>query len=278
MTSDQFRLYAKTMKFAVPYFWNLLIQRVFAIHHRWTYHAIPSARSIVVVGGSFSGVQLAKRLSETVPTGYKVVVVEQNSHINYLFNFPRFSVISGYEKQAFIPYDEIIKSAPPGALQFIRGTVTHIKNDCIQLASGRQIRFAYLAIATGSKRNFPANAAATDSRGACTEFRQIQQKIQSAQRIAVIRGGALGVEISADIKSFFPQKSVTLFHSRGRLLHQFGPRLHEFVIAALQKMDVRIELQQRPRILPGGNSLQWSNHEEEFDLVVSSYLLENAQI
>ncbi|KAJ5292226.1 hypothetical protein N7478_001477 [Penicillium angulare] len=256
------------VKFAVPYFWKLLIRRVSAFHHKWTYHASPSARNIVVIGGSFSGVHLGKRLSETVPTGHRVIVVERNSHLYYLFNFPRFSVIPGYEKQAFIPYDGLIKCAPPGALQFIQDTVTHIRKDCIQLASGGQIPFAYLAIATGSKQNFPENITASESREACNELRQIQKKIQAARRIAVIGGGALGVEISADIKSFFPQKIVTLFHSRDRLLHQFGPKLHGFVIAALQKMGIRIVLRQRPRVLPERNCLEWSSHREEFDLVI----------
>lgn len=34
-----------------------------------------------MIGGSFSGVELAKRLIESVPTGYKVILVERNSHL-----------------------------------------------------------------------------------------------------------------------------------------------------------------------------------------------------
>lgn len=35
-----------------------------------------------------------------------------------------------------------------------------------------------------------------------------------AKNIAVIGGGAVGVELATDIKSYYPEKSVTLVHSR----------------------------------------------------------------
>jgi NADH dehydrogenase FAD-containing subunit len=197
-------------------------------------------------------------------------MVEKNSHLNYLFAFPRFAVIPGHERQAFIPYDGLARAAPAGAFSYVQDTVTHISAEHVYLSSGDPLEYAYLAIATGSAQALPSKVSATEREEACEELRSVQEKIQAAQRIAVVGGGAVGVEIASDIKSFFPGKDVTLVHSRPQLLSHFGTRLHEHASAELTKMGVRLVLQERPEILPGQISLRFADDRiEEFDLVVS---------
>lgn len=69
----------------------------------------------------------------------------------------------------------------------------------------------------------------TEIDDACKEMQGVQESIQAAQRIAVVNGGAVGVALAADIKSFYPEKDVTIVHSRERLLSRFRPTLHEYV-------------------------------------------------
>lgn len=282
MPSDKLQFYGKIIRFIVPYAITRLYQRFQALSHRWTYKNAPSAKNVVVLGASFSGVQLAKRLSETLPTGYRVVMIEKNSHFNYSFNFPRYSVVSGKERQAFIPYDGIARDAPNGIFRHVRDTATLITQDQVHLASGEKIDYAYLAIATGSWQALPAKVTATDSGKACAELRTVQEKIKSAIKVAVVGGGAVGIELAADIKSFYPEKHVTLVHSRGQLLNNFGPRLHEFVLNVFRKQAIETILGERPQILPGvaedrnstNGELRFADGRvEEFDLIVSSTVL-----
>jgi apoptosis-inducing factor 2 len=95
----------------------------------------------------------------------------------------------------------------------VRGTVTNITANKVHLASGQSIQYAYLAIATGSSQPVPAKVLATELEEACAELRTVQEKIQAAGRIAIIGGGAVGIEIASDIKSLFPSKDVTVYHS-----------------------------------------------------------------
>jgi apoptosis-inducing factor 2 len=55
-----------------------------ALIHRWTYKSLDSAQNIVIIGGSFTGVQQARVLVDCVPTGYKVLLIERNSHFKYV--------------------------------------------------------------------------------------------------------------------------------------------------------------------------------------------------
>ncbi|KAJ6454546.1 hypothetical protein C8R47DRAFT_1167021 [Mycena vitilis] len=274
MAFDQLRLIGKVLTFVFPFLGKLLLERVVAVRHRWTYKLVPGAKNVVVLGGSFAGIELAKRLAETLPTGFKAVWIEKNSHLNYSFAFPRFSVARGYEHKAFIPYDGVAKSCPPGILTRVQNTVVDITASHVALASGEKIDYEYLAIATGSSQPLPVQVAATERADACAELRSVQDTIRDSQRIALVGGGAVGIQLASDIKSFYPDKEVTLVHSRGQLLNHFGKRLHDYVLSVLREQKISVLLNERPQLPPGGSmskatTLKFSDgHEESFDLVV----------
>jgi NADH dehydrogenase FAD-containing subunit len=272
MFSDKFRLFAQVLKLIVPFTFTLLGQRISAIIHKHTYQCLPTSetKNVVVIGGSFAGFQLAKRLTETLPTGYRVILVEKNSHLNYLFTFPRFSVVKGYEQYAFIPYTGLTKSAPEGIFCHVQDSAVEITEEFVVLSRGEQIGYEYLIIATGTSSSLPSKVESTDREGGQKELRGMQDRIAEAKRIAIVGGGAVGVEIASDIKSYFPMKDVAIIHSRGQLLQSFGKRLHEHTIKVLEEMRVAVLLKERPKIPEDGNTLELlGGKKEEFDLIAS---------
>jgi len=274
MARDLLRLVLKAARLGFFLSGSLLLQTVRARLHRWTYRAVASPRNVVVIGGSFAGVQVATRLSDSLPSGYRVVVVERNSHFHYLFNFPRYTVIPGHEHTAFIPYDGIVKQAPHGALVVLHDEAAEVGADTIRLASGEELPYDYLVLATGSTQPSPSKLVATDKAGGCAELRQWQDKVDSARTIAVLGGGSVGVQISTDIKSYYPDKDVTLVHSRSQLLPRFGVRLHEHVLGVMKELGIHLRLGSRPEVLAGDDretSLRFEGGETQlFDLIVSS--------
>jgi NADH dehydrogenase FAD-containing subunit len=151
--------------------------------------------------------------------------------------------------------------------------------------SQRLIPYEFLIVATGCTQPFPARVISTDKRDGCEELRGMQDQVANASSVAVVGGGAVGVEIAADIKSYFPDKRVVLVHSREQLLPRFGPRLHKHVLEALGKLGVEVKLGCRPRLEPkvekvdedveqaipnGPTILHFEDgNEDNFDLVVS---------
>ncbi|KAH6710955.1 hypothetical protein BKA61DRAFT_107045 [Leptodontidium sp. MPI-SDFR-AT-0119] len=245
------------LKYAI----DILSQRIHAFAHRYTYHPLPDSRNVVVIGGSFSGLYLAFRLAETLPSGYKVILVEQNSHFNYTFNFPRYSVIQGHEQNAFVPYAGLFSNVPKGVFEQVRGRVVGIKDGKVELASGEVVDFEYLAIATGVTQSPPAKLLSTEKSGACDELKVLQERIGESENIAVVGAGAVGVQLATDIKTFHPGKKVTLIHSRAQILSSFGLRLHDYVMEKLGKLDIDVILKERP-VLP--KSTTWEPAEIEF--------------
>ncbi|KAF1994751.1 oxidoreductase [Amniculicola lignicola CBS 123094] len=274
MLSDYLRLFSKVFTIVIPYALTLLRQKISATVHSYTYHRVPTSqvKTVVVVGGSFSGIQVVKRLSETLPTGYRVLLLEKNSHLNYLFCFPRFSVVGGkgYEKYAFIPYDGLAKKAPRGIFERKQGEVQSVGRREIVLVSGEKIPFEYLILATGTSSSLPSKVLSTNSKGGMTELQGIQERIARAKRIAVVGGGAVGVELAGDIKDHYGgEKYVTLFHSRGQLLNLFGKRLQEHTMEAFGALGVTVVLNERPKLVQEDGEWRIEDKKGEvFDLVI----------
>ncbi|KAK5653695.1 hypothetical protein OQA88_8726 [Cercophora sp. LCS_1] len=273
MLTDITTLTLKSLSY-LPYLFKLPAQRISAIHHNWTWHPTPDAKNVVVVGGSFAGIELVKRLAETLPTGCKIIWIEKNSHLNYSFVFPRFSVLPGHEHSAFIPYDGVARGAPAGILTRIQDKAIDITADQVVLVSGQRVDYAVLVIATGSSQPLPVQVMSTDKKAGCAELKEVQATIKESHKVAIVGGGAVGVELASDIKGFYPEKNVTLVHSRGELLNQFGGRLREYALRTLRdELGVRVFLDERVKMPEGGNfatsaSLIFADGAEEFDLVI----------
>ncbi|KAJ6502071.1 hypothetical protein C8R45DRAFT_1209701, partial [Mycena sanguinolenta] len=261
----------------LPLFISRALHRQFsAFLQRWTYKALPDAKNVVVLGGSFAGLPLVEGLAATLPSGYKVIFIDKNSHINFLFAFPRFSVVPGYEHTAFIPYDGTAKGSPAGLVTRIQDTAVGLTNTHIRLASGREIEYEYLAIATGTSQPLPVQVSSTELVPGCRELQSVQQSIKASQKIAIVGAGAVGVQLSTDIKSFNPEKDVTLIHSRSQILNTFGKRLHDHVLPILRdELKMRVLLNERPQLPKDKGLLRdqkitfADGHEESFDLVIA---------
>ena len=131
-------------------------------------------------------------------------------------------------------------------------------NGEIELASGKCVPYAYLAIATGATQSPPAKLLASPKGEAGAELRVLQARVEKAEKVTIVGGGAVGVQLLADIKSFYRDKAVVLIHSRGQLLSNFGVRLHEFVVGKLGAFGMDVWLGERPAVPVDGN---WESEE-----------------
>jgi NADH dehydrogenase FAD-containing subunit len=147
----------------------------------------------------------------------------------------------------------------------------------VTLVDGRSIPYDYLVIATGAAQPPPTILRAVSREQAISELQRFQKHIFSAEKIAVIGGGAAGIELVTEIKEAYRDKQVTLIHSRSQLLPRFGPKLHEYVTKELNTLGVEMLLGERPQMQIPGNEeshprpiiLRMANgSERKFDLVV----------
>ncbi|KAH7161958.1 hypothetical protein B0J13DRAFT_632696 [Dactylonectria estremocensis] len=232
MDLQKLKIYLQFYSMFAKYMAKQPIQQLSSVIYRHTYRPSTNSRNVVVIGGSFAGSHVTQRLAHTLPSGYRVVLVEKNSHLHYAFGFPRNAVFSGREPRALIPYDDLV-----AALSI---TASHIN-----LADGIQLNYDYLIVATGAAQPPPTRLQSTTRDTAIAEPRGYQQRIHKAEQVAVVGAGAAGKELVTEIRAKYPAKKVSLVHSRDQLLPRFGPKLHSFVVDVLRGMDIEVILGER---------------------------------
>lgn len=203
-------------------------------------------RNIVIVGANFAGYHAARIIAMDLPADspYQVVVIEPNSHFNFTWVLPRFCVAEGHEHKAFIPYGPHLGGAPA---KWIRDHVAEVGRETVVLGSGEEVPYEFLVIATGcgAGDGLPTRVGATEKVEGTGLLKEIQRRVKSADRLLVIGGGAAGVELAADAKSLYPEKKITLVHSREAVMHRFGPELQAEASKSLADLGVEVILGDR---------------------------------
>ncbi|CAE6486334.1 unnamed protein product [Rhizoctonia solani] len=236
---------------------------------------VSSTKTVLVMGGSYGGRTAAKVLAKGLPEGYRVVLLERNSHANHLYVIPRFCVLGSHESKAFIPYNYLY-GPDPVVHKVVHGTATRLEPNRVTYtpasyspdpAKGNQtIEFDYMVYALGAKLPGPidfwgakdvyekqVNFENEEARGrfngtkpASIEFLQRAQiRLKGVQSVLVVGGGALGIQFATDLKDMYPQKQITLLHSRMQLLPKFPEKMHNEITKTMHRLGVSLILGQR---------------------------------
>ena len=78
--------------------------------------------------------------------------------------------------------------------------------------------------------------------------------IERSRKIVVIGAGAVGVQMVTDIKQLFPEKSVTLIHSRETVMNRFHNELHDIIMERAKELGIVMKLGYRVKIPKEGYS------------------------
>lgn len=124
-------------------------------------------------------------------------MIEEKSHFNHVFAFPRASVIGGFEEDIFVPYDNLFKNDDTIG-KVIQARATGIDENYVTLdrhvdGFGDKVEYAYLVYAAGT--SIPAPGRFTNnSKEECIErLKKYQQVIEESERPIVIGAGAVGL-------------------------------------------------------------------------------------
>ncbi len=170
---------------------------------------------VVVIGGGYAGVRLAKRLDATA----RVTLVDRKEVFFHRIASLRAGVRPEWTVTPFIPYDRLLSNGRVVVGKAVRIDTAERQ---VQLATGERLPYDVLVIATGADYPEPARFSGTTTEEAIKAFAEHQQKISTAEHVLVVGGGPSGVELSAEIRLARPDARITLAHAGPALLHGTG--------------------------------------------------------
>jgi NADH dehydrogenase FAD-containing subunit len=193
----------------------------------------PQSRpTVVVVGGGYGGVNVAKALDAEVD----VVLVEPKDSFVHNIGALRALVEPTFLPTIFLPYDRLLARG-----RVVRDRAVEVGAHAVVLASGEVIAADYIVLATGSTYPFPAKSNAHDAEDAIDNYQAAYTELTRAKRVLLVGAGAVGIELAGEIRSKWPDKHVTILDLADDVL---GERFREDLRAELRKqlVDLGVEL------------------------------------
>ncbi|MGW5660435.1 NAD(P)/FAD-dependent oxidoreductase [Streptomyces sp. NPDC003758] len=191
---------------------------------------------VVVIGGGYAGVRLAKRLDALA----RVTLVDRKEVFFHRIASLRAGVRPEWTATPFIPYDRLLRN---GRVVVGKAVRIDTAERHVVLATGERLPYDVLVIATGADYPEPARFTGTTTEEAAKSFAGHQQHVAAAEHVLVVGGGPSGVELSAEIRLARPDARVTLAHAGPELLHSTGStRAGRKARAWLESHDVEVRL------------------------------------
>ncbi|MEV5177878.1 FAD-dependent oxidoreductase [Streptomyces flaveolus] len=195
-----------------------------------------SGRRVVVIGGGYAGVKVARDLDETAD----VTMVDGKDAFFHRVASLRASVDPEWTTAPFFSYDRLLSR---GRVLRDKATGVDTAGRQVLLRSGLRLSYDALVIATGADYQEPARFTGVTVDEAATAFTEHQKQAARAGSVLVVGGGPSGVELAAELRRTQPGIPVTLAHSGSYLLsrtqsRRMGARAQEY----LEQHDVRVRL------------------------------------
>ncbi|SFU05095.1 NADH dehydrogenase, FAD-containing subunit [Pseudovibrio denitrificans] len=199
------------------------------------------SKSVVIYGGGVAGAVLATQLAKHA----KVQLVSPLDYFEVPMAMPRVAVQSDYAHQAVIPFHSFLTGVDfiHGKLERFTGETGHVVSTD---GTERAIQADISILATGSR--YPSDLirpieGSTKERHAM--FKSTHGAIEAAQKILLVGGGPVGIELAGEISESFPGKSVTLVESSSEVLKGTSRKTANHAVKVLQQRGVKFMLGER---------------------------------
>ena len=190
---------------------------------------------MVVVGGGYGGIAVAKALDETSD----VVLVEPKDAFMHNIAALRALVDPSWLPRIFLPYAGLLTNG-----RVVRDRAVVVDPHRVVTASGEEIAADYVVLATGSRYPFPAKTDLVDTHHAQEQVRRAHRALTQADRVLLVGAGPVGIELAGEIRHVWPEKSIVLLDVADEILG--GPYMPEL------KAELRRQLLEIPgRADPG---------------------------
>ncbi|SPO05618.1 related to pyridine nucleotide-disulphide oxidoreductase AMID-like [Cephalotrichum gorgonifer] len=206
--------------------------------------ASAAVTKVLVIGGSYAGLSATVNLldlgnhikprfnypsykhdPEAPRTPVEITIVDERDGFYHLIGSPLAFASDSYAPQSWTRFVDIPALQTP-AVRFVQGSVASVdpeaKTASIVNGVTKEVSvegYDFLLAATGLRRVFPVQPQSLSRKAFLLEAEEHIHAVKNAvDGVVVVGGGAVGIEMAAELKLVHPDVKVTLVHSREKLL------------------------------------------------------------
>lgn len=190
---------------------------------------------VVIIGGGFCGVLVAKKLENI--DFINTVLVDKKSYFEYQPSLPKVIFKPSSINKLKREYNSFLKKT-----DIITGKIKKITSKHV-ITSKKKVDYDFLVISTGIDYPiFLDNKENVYIIKNGEESLLLADKIKDSNNILIAGGGVIGTEIAGEIVTNLPQKKLTIIHSHDRLLERNPNDASYYAQKFLKKKGVEIIL------------------------------------
>jgi NADH dehydrogenase FAD-containing subunit len=198
--------------------------------------------SVVVVGGGYGGINVAKALDDLAD----VTLVDPTEAFVHNVAAWRALVEPEWLDRIFLPYEHLLANG-----RFVRDRAVGVEGARVTLASGEVLEPDYLVLASGSSYPFPAKTEEPDVASARDRLRAAHEALLAADRALIVGAGPSGLELAGEIKASYPDKHVTVVDGADDILTgPYDQALRDELRRQLDALGIELHLGRAVRELP----------------------------
>ncbi|RAH67820.1 FAD/NAD(P)-binding domain-containing protein [Aspergillus aculeatinus CBS 121060] len=215
---------------------------------------------VVILGGAYAGLSTALnllRICDGTITSFekggkggrgapqcmpKITILDPRDGFYHAVGTPMAHTTKSYVEHPWRTWDQIAELKRP-SVSVLKGTAVRADPETKRLlylsseSNGQQqqhtLDYDFLVVGTGLRRHWPTVPVATTKSEYAMQAGRYIDRLRACDSVVVIGGGAVGIEMAAEIKHRYPTKQVALVHSRSALLSS-EPVPTEFQYQVLQ--------------------------------------------
>lgn len=178
-------------------------------------------KTIVVLGGSYSGVSAAHYLLKHIlpslsdKSAYRVIMISASAKAMCRPACPRALISDDIfpQDKLFVSIAKSFEQYPKDAFHFIHGRVTEVDQNtrtvCVSLESGNsdKINFYALVVATGACTTSPLYGLNRDEEFLRENWNAFRTALPTAKNIIIVGGGPTGIETAGELGEYLNGRS-----------------------------------------------------------------------
>lgn len=187
-------------------------------------------KKLVILGGGFAGAKIAKSLENH----FEVTLIDSKDYFEFTPGILRSIVKPDHLKKIQVIHNHYLKKA-----KVIVECIKEVSKNYV-LTDKSKIKFDYLVIALGSSYNSPFKEKEIIILTRGNHLRNYYNKLCGANKVVIIGGGIVGVELAGEIIDFYKTKEITIMHKHDKLMERNHEKTINYSNKFLSNKGVKI--------------------------------------